>query len=123
MVAQQKQLQGTLHVYRLFNIMYRSDREKSVLNSKVKSLQRQLAEGNMRPSPSQDEGRTMGGHSEADLEKVVSSLKKVIEKLQSENESLRKGSAAARPGRTEGGRKMAALQEENGNLKVKRKLL
>lgn len=99
--------------------MRRSDREKSILNSKMKSLQRQLAEGNERPPPSQEERQPVEGHRVAELEKVVSSLKKVIERLQSENESLKKSSAVPRPGKAEGGKKAAALQEENNNLKVK----
>ena len=98
----------------------RSDREKSILNAKVKSLQRLVSEGNERPPPSHEEGRTVGGHSVEDLEKVVLSLKKVVSKLQSENESLKKSSAAARPAhsRLEGGKKATALQEENNRLKV-----
>lgn len=99
--------------------MCRSDREKSILNAKVKSLQRLVSEGNERPPPSHEEGRAVGGHSVEDLEKVVISLKKVISKLQSENESLKK-SSAARPthSRSEGGKKATALQEENNKLKV-----
>lgn len=114
----------TMHSYSIvlhFCIyMCRSDRERSILNSKVKSLQRQLAEGNVRPPPSQEEERAVGGYSVAELEKVVSSLKKVIERLQSENESLKKSSAVPRPGKAEGGKKTAALLEENNKLKVKR---
>ncbi len=97
----------------------RSEREKSILHARVKSLQRHLAEGNERPLPSQGGGQE-GGHSVGELEKVITSMRKVIEKLQAENESLKKSSAISRPaqGRTEGGKKVTALQEENSKLKV-----
>jgi hypothetical protein len=97
----------------------RNDREKSILNAKVKSLQRLVSESNERPPHSQEEVRPAGNHGTEELEKVVTSLKRVISKLQSENESLKRTNAAARPtGQTkaEGGRK--AVQEENTRLKV-----
>lgn len=100
--------------------MCRSDREKSILNAKVKTLQRQLAEDNVRPVPHQEE-RTVEGHSVGELERVVSSMKKVVEKLQAENESLKRSSTSSRPpqGRTaEEGKKVISLQEENIKLKV-----
>ena len=97
----------------------RSDREKSILNAKVKALQRQLTEDNLRPVPNKEE-RSVDGHSVGELERVVSSMKKVIEKLQGENESLKRSAASSRPaqGRTEEGKRIISLQEENNKLKV-----
>lgn len=55
-----------------------------------------------------------------ELERVITSMKKVVEKLQAENESLKRSTASSRPaqGRTEEGKKCISLQEENNKLKV-----
>lgn len=92
-----------------------------MLSTKVKSLQKQLADGNEHPFPHHSEGKSSGGHNNVgELERVIAVMKKVIEKLQTENENLKKSSAAARPapGKTDSGKKLAELQEENSKLKV-----
>ena len=48
----------------------------------------------------------------AEMERVVAAMRKVVERLQSENESLRKSAAKPR------GTGMAQLEAENKKLKV-----
>ena len=95
----------------------RSERERGVLTTKVRSLQRQLADGNERPL----EAKSVEGHSVGELEKVITSMKKVIEKLQSENESLKRSTTVSRLAQSkasEGMKKVTSLQEENKKLKA-----
>ena len=69
-----------------------------MLSSKVKSLQKQLSESTEHPSP--DSRHEKGTHSVGELEKVINAMKKVIEKLQTENESLKRSQGASRPAQT-----------------------
>lgn len=92
-----------------------------MLSSKVRSLQKQLSEvAEHPPLNAGPEGKSQATHSVEELERVISAMKKVIEKLQVENETLKRNQSASRPAqtRTEGGRKLAALQEENSKMKV-----
>lgn len=82
-------------------------------------MQKQLAEGAEPPH----EGKSLGDHKVGELEKVIAAMKKVIEKLQTENNNLKKSNTAfSRPtqAKLEGGKKLAAVQEENSKLKVGR---
>ena len=87
-----------------------------MLSSKIKSLQKQLSE---HPA-SESSHEPLANYSVGELEKVVNSMKKVIEKLQMENDTLKRSQAASRPTqtKTEGGKRATALQEENNRLKV-----
>ena len=55
---------------------------------------------------------TVGGRSVTDMEQVVAAMRKVVERLQSENESLRKSAAKPR------GTCVTQLEAENKKLKV-----
>ncbi len=80
-------------------------------------MQKQLSE----PSPdSSHEGKPQAMHSVGELERVINAMKKVIEKLQTENEKLKRIQGASNPAqiKAEGGKKTATLQEENSRLKV-----
>ena len=55
---------------------------------------------------------TVGGRSVTEMERVVAAMRKVVERLQSENESLRKSAAKPR------GTGVAQLEAENKKLKV-----
>lgn len=86
-----------------------------MLNAKVKSLQKQLAEGH---EPHHQESRS---NKVGELERVITAMKKVIEKLQVENENLKRSNAASTrqaQTRTEAGKKLTTVQEENSRLKV-----
>ena len=56
-------------------------------------------------------------HSVAELERVVAAMRKVVERLQGENSSLKKSLAAAKT-RKNGHTDKATLEEENNKLKV-----
>ena len=91
-----------------------------MLQSKIKSLQKQVSESGGQAFPDHQEeenSRPVGGHSVVELERVIGAMRKVIEKQQVDNETLKRSNAAARIG--QGGKKMALLQEENAKLKVR----
>lgn len=98
---------------------FRSDRERCFLSTKVKNLQKQLTEG---AESSHHEGKVLGDNRVCELERVISAMKKVIEKLQTENDNQKKIlSANSKPpqAKLEGGKKLVVLQEENSKLKVR----
>ena len=97
---------------------YRTDREKSFLSSRVKSLQKQLDGGNVTTHP---ESKGSGDHRVDELETVITAMKKVIEKLKVENDHLKKSSAASSKlaqAKIDFEKRLAALQDENSKLKV-----
>ncbi len=82
------------------------------MTSKVRSLQKQLTEAQEKAGEPSNSGK----HSAAELERVIDAMRKVIDKLQGENDKLKKkrmeaGSSSA----SKGGDK---LLEENKKLKV-----
>ena len=96
----------------------RSDREKIALQSKMKTLQRKIHKS-LAPQENIRASDDTGGPRVLELENIVMTMKKVIEKLQGDNEKLkrRKSTLARTTGSktTEAG---SCLHEENTKLKV-----
>lgn len=81
-------------------------------------MQKQLSEcAEHPPTDISHEGKS---HNVEELEKVVNAMKKVIAKLQMENENLKRVQGAPKPtqAKADGVKKMTALQEQNSKLKV-----
>ncbi len=103
----------------------RNDREKNMMSAKVKTLQKQVddAVGNLGGhSTGESRGLTAGGHNIEEIERVVTAMRKVIEKLQVEKEGLKEENEGlkrnSKTWQEKGGGALSALQEENKKLKV-----
>ena len=94
--------------------LHRSDRERITLSSRVKALQKQLSEVQEKA----EEAGGSGSHSVIELERVVNAMRKVIDKLQGENEKLKKKRTEAGP-LSSTSKSSDKLLEENKKLKVR----
>ena len=125
------------HVTSLKETLARGDREKSLLQGKIKSLQRTVADfeqsGNLQvPGGSGSHGDRVGYHGDQggshtgshtptveELQRVISAMRNVVEKLQRENEQLRREGKGGRErgrgeGRKDGSKEREGVAEREG---------